>query len=241
MAERVFIWPPSSELEIPSDYVGVVVERLPNNRLHVGLLYKTAQASTYVLDLMGHYGCRLGNNPPMKGQLCVLCPVDPLRVPALAAFFRRLYRKNKNPGLPYGFSSPDQDWFSRDGAIQLSNGKIGLCCQTFVLAAYRAAELPLIDPPDVPQREDDAERQNSLLDEWAADIADSGTRTQQHFTTVRASIGTPLCRPLEVGGAAMAEIIPCDWETAFHNATEVENKMNINYILAHISQISFTS
>jgi hypothetical protein len=227
LPERIFFWPPSEGADIPSDFVGVMIWRLPDGPIHVGLIYRTPNLGAFVLHHMGHYGHQLKHDQlkrdsPTRGQLCILCNVDPIRVPAMAASFRRLYRKNGNSGLPYGFSSPDQDWFSVVGTIQDGGTKIGLCCQTFVMAAYRATDLQMVDPLTVPNRPDDAARKQALLDKWAEDIATSEPRTRAHFEAVRTQMNQPLCRPYETAGAALADSYPCDFATASQLADEIE-------------------
>lgn len=219
----MFIWPPAPEMGVPPVYVGVFVQKITETRLHAGIIYRTAQSGASVLHLMGHYDLR--REPPTVGQLCVLCPIEPVRVPALAVVFNRLFKSHKERGLriPYGFKAPAYDIFSN---LQNLDPGLGLCCQSFVLKAYQTAEIILIEPIDAPVRNDDAARQQAMLDEWKDQIAASDDpRTKAHFDEVQKHVGSPVYRPLEVGGAAMANALPCNFETALHNATELEKQM----------------
>jgi hypothetical protein len=223
MAERVFIWPPSRELGIPSSYVGVVVYRLSEAWIHAGVLYRTAQSNAWVLHLWGHYD--LKRQEPNPGQLCILCPIEPLRVTALATIFNRLFRthREKGRGIPYGFTSPSFDLFAKSEDLKPG---LGLCCTSFVLRAYLTAGVTLIEPIDPQPRTDDATWQREVLKEWEHKIeASSDPRTKPHFEEVLKAAGTPLYRPLEVGGSAMADELPCDCETALRNANDLKVKM----------------
>ena len=223
MPTRFFFWPPAPELEIPPAYVGVMVQKLSATRWHVGVLYRTSQSAATILHLMGHYDLR--RDPPSDGHFCILSPIEPARVLALATTFNRLYRahKDRGSGIPYGFTPPTFDFFSQ--VQQLVPGQ-GLCCQTFVQKAYQTAGIELLEPLEAPQREDDVARQNGLLDEWNQQIQDSqNPQTVPHFQAVRNSVGTPLYRPLEVGGAALADNLPCNFEMTFELAKKVSDEI----------------
>ncbi len=221
MEERMFPWPPPSKTD--GVFAGVILERLKSDWTHVGFLYRIEDSDAYVLHLWGHR--KLLHEPPREGQLCVLCEIEPVRLPSLAAFARRLYRKNKNQGIPYAFSSPEQDWFSAEGSLLLGPERLGLTCANFVLALYRAAGLPLVQLDTWPVREDDSAWQQSVLAEWAPAIAEAKQKTQEHFAQVRNEIGTVRCRPTEIGGAALASEFPCSFDTAIKLAVEVERAL----------------
>jgi hypothetical protein len=212
----VFRWP---ERDLPSDvYVGVVLERLTETSTHTGFLYRSESSNgTYVLHLWGHR--RLRHDPPKAGQLCVLCKVEPVRVPAIAALARRLWRKNKNQGIPYAFSSPDQEWFSIGGEVLLGRGKLGLTCSNFVLAFYRAAGLPLVQLDTWPNRAEDTEWQTAAI----AKLSTEWTELGDHVKQVELEIGIVRCRPIEVAGAAAANELPCDFETAVALGSKLES------------------
>jgi len=218
MEERMFIWPPTTD--IAGVFAGVILERLKSNWIHVGFLYRIEDSDTYVLHLWGHR--KLVHEPPRQGQLCILCEIEPVRLPSIAAFARRLYRKNKNQGIPYAFSSPEQDWFSAEGGLLLGPERLGLTCANFVLALYRAAGLPLVQLDTWPARADDVAWQQSVLDEWAPAIEGAREKTREHFAQVQSEIGTVRCRPTEIGGAAIASQFPCPFGVAVELATAVE-------------------
>ena len=216
----MFFWPPPPNTD--SVFAGVFLERLKSDWTHVGFLYRSEDSEAYVLHLWGHG--QLLHKLPKVGQLCVLCEIEPVRLPALAAFARSLYRRNKNQGIPYAFSSPEQDWFSADGNLLLGPDRLGLTCANFVLALYRAAGLPLVQLDTWPDREDDSAWQQSVLDAWAP-IIEKKQKTRDHFTQVRDQIGTVRCRPNEIGGAALASEFPCAFETALKLAIDVERAL----------------
>lgn len=217
MSVRVFLWPPNG-LEIPMTYVGVVLERLNDGDLHAGVLYRVPGRPAYTLHHLGHYGQRMCHQPPQDGQLCILCAVDPLRIPTIGTAFLRLWRQNNNPGLPYGFSTSSLRWFTADGTLELRQNGIGLCCQTFVQAAFAYAGLILLDPSEPLPRPDDLDRQRNLINKWQQDIAASSQNTRDHFAAVLRSCGVPLFRPREVAGAALCDFHPTDRSLAFKMA-----------------------
>lgn len=224
--DRVFVWPPSDDMEVPENYVGVTIQKLPDGGWHTGVLYRTSQKGANVLHLMRHYGDTKQkgfiHENPHADQLCVLCAVDDVLIPAITRVFRDIYTTNKNPGLPYGFSPPLGDWFDGDGRLIPGPSGRGLCCQTFVLAAYQAADLPLLEPPDAPQRPDDHERQRAIFDKNSGSLGEASSRTREHFAVVEANLGTALYRPLEVAGAAKADFHPCSFAEAVTNGNELE-------------------
>lgn len=224
--DRIFVWPASEELDVPESYVGVMIERLSDGSWHTGVLYRTPQAGAYVLHLRGHYGGtfwkRFTNEPPEDGQLCVLCAVDEFEVPALRRIFLDIYRSNREPGLPYGFSPPVGQWFEVDGRLIPGPPGRGLCCQTFVLAAYEAAEFPLIAPPEAQARPDDQEWQRAIFERIAERLNETSHRTQEHFATVEANLGSAIYRPLEVAGAAKAASHPCSFAESQTNGNELK-------------------
>ena len=219
MPVRLFVWPPAEGAEIPKDYVGVTIKSWGQNGVHVGIIYRTSQGGAWILHHQGHFDLQHGN--PETGQIIAICPIDPLEAPTIAQFFKQLHRANKRKGFPYGFNSAAAQWFSEDGTFKKPDGTLGFCCQTFVLAAYSAAGTPLLDPPDANPRDDDATRQIALLDSFANQLVNARPQTQQHFAAVRAAVGISLSRPLEVGGAALAESLPCAIEKAQELAEQV--------------------
>lgn len=221
MDGRLFRWPSNPDL---SAYAGVVLERLPSSWVHIGFLYRTeTSGGSYVLDLSGHR--KLKHEPPRSGHLCVICKIEAVRLPAIAAFARRLWRKNKNHGIPYAFSSPEQEWFSPDGQLQLGPDRLGLTCSNFVLALFRAAGFSLVRLETWESRAEDRQWQESVLAEWGPDIAEARQATQEHFAQVREEIGTVRCRPVEVAAAALAEDLPCNFQMAIQLAEEIEKQL----------------
>jgi len=219
MPLRLFVWPPAEGADIPKNYVGVFIERWGDQGVHTGIIYCTSQGGTWILHHKGHFDLQHGN--PTAGQIVSICPIDPLEVPIIARFFLDLYRRNKRKGFPYGFNSAAMQWFSEDGTFTKPEGALGICCQTFVLAAYSAADAQLIAPLDPASREDDATRQTALLDSFTQQLETAKPETQQHFQAVRNAVGISLCRPLEVGGAALAESLPCAFATAQELAVQI--------------------
>jgi hypothetical protein len=231
MSIRIFKWPADGRppRRLPAVYAGVMLDRFSDRFTHMGLLYSSPQGPQ-VLHLSEHR--LLERETPWPGRLAIICDIDDFRLQTLFTYARLCYQKNhtRSHGIPYGFSSPDQDWFAPDGSIQLEGERIGLTCSNFVLALFRAAALPLVKLETWPLRDEDIEWQQDTLVDWANGIADSSHRTRVHFNErVRTQIGmTVRCRPTEVGGAALSEQhqLPCDFDTASILARFVERHLS---------------
>lgn len=210
---RIFEWGQADTTNLPTAFVGVTVERTLTNDLHVGIIYRTPSNPPLVLDLRGHNYLRL--DKPTEQQLCVLCPIEAFEVPALARKFRDIFKMNQTK-IPFGFSSSSVDWF--DSNSQFNRGTLGqgLCCHTFVLAAFSAAAAPLLIPTSPSCRNDDARLQQNHYDGMAQDIANLRSRNRDHFNALKEQIGAPMYRPLEVAGAAASNRLPCSHHYALH-------------------------
>jgi len=241
--DRVFVWPPNENLDIPANYVGVMIEKRPDGGFHTGVLYCTSQRGAHVLHLLGHLGGtqrrRFINENPQPSQLCVLCNVDPVEIRALARVFREIYNKNSNSGLPYGFTSSASQWFDDDKLlVQVPLGD-GLCCQTFVLAAFQAANMPLIDPAEAPTRIDDYELQREFFDNIIrVAIQNAKPKTQEHFAVVETKLGAAIYRPLEVVGAAKSDALPCSFAEAQANGNDLEPLIPPTVILGMAAEVA---
>lgn len=221
MSDRLFRWIDNKTRA--GTFVGVVVERMQQGVLHVGLIYRTeTSGGPFVLHLMGHR--KLVHDAPVTGQVCVLPPIDPVRLPSLAALARRIYIENRDHGIPYAFSSPDHEWFTPLGHLVVGPDQLGLTCANFVLAVYRAAGLPLVKLETWPVREEDKEWQSSVV-EYRIAAARGNTKKLRHVQRMKKQIGTVRCRPFEVGGAALSDQIPCAFPEALENSNVIEQML----------------
>ena len=227
--DRIFAWKDADSKDLPPAYAGVAVWFLPGGALHVGVLYRTPQQQPWILHLRGHYGGakepKFQNTAPEPDALCVLCPLDPTVVPSIARVFRDIHRENKNPGLPYGLSLPVGEWFDENRRFSDSSPGRGLCCHTFVIAAYRAADTQLLEPETPVPRDDDADWQYQLLAGFESDLKKAERKTQAHFEIIRAAIPFAIYRPLEVAGAALADELPCPIDLAIKYAEELRRSL----------------
>jgi hypothetical protein len=182
--------------------VGIAIHRVG---LHVGVLYRVTKSdSVRILHLGQHEG--LASEEPTDSYVCWVRPSLGLdRAMAVAALCRRIWKQNQDGKIPYGFSTPSA-FFDASGRKLKSPATVGLTCASFVLAVFAAASIPLIRPETwpVPTRED-VVRQRKLLE---VQIVRMGAG---HAQRVRAEIGNIRFHPLEVAGAATAEILPADY------------------------------
>jgi len=218
MSDRLFVW--KDKKTRSGAFAGVMLQLLKDEWVHVGLIYRTdTSRGTFVLHLRGHN--LLLHDPPEKGQICVLPSIEPVRIPALAAFARNIYRKNKHRGIPYSFSSPEHEWFAPDGQLILGEDRLGLTCSNFVLAIYRAAGLPLVQLHTWPSRQEDKEWQNSVIGGWKAKVKND-KKKREHLARMRKEIGAIRCRPIELAGAALSDEIPSTFAVAAGHVKEIE-------------------
>jgi hypothetical protein len=208
---------------MPRDYIGVAFKWLSSEWLHVGVLSSSAANGAVVIDLLGD-GILKWTQPEI-GQLCVTCNIDSIRAQPVVTFARRVYRRNKERGIPYGFSSPNLDWFSAVGTLNLGPDRIGLTCGHFVLALFSCAGLPLVRWDTWQPRDEDAGWHRWAIATLGPQIDEAPLETREHFNRVRSEIGGMRCRPTEVGGAANADELPCDFQTAVLLAVQIKRML----------------
>jgi hypothetical protein len=201
--------------------------RWDDGGLHVGILYQDSGGGAYTLHLCGHYD--LKHEVPRDGLVCIICSIDPVFIPATTAQFRRLWEKYEQRGIPYGFTAISRCSFGNDFSLPAITSGQGLCCHTFVQAAYEVAGQPLLVPNDPPPRLDDLRYQQSVYARFEEKLnsATSG-RTRRHFVHMLRLLGESIYRPFEVCGAASSEILPCDPATAERLGNEIEQRFFAN-------------
>ncbi len=119
---------------------------------------------------------------------------------------RQIWKRNKDKGLPYAISY-DAGKFNDDGTVFL-NGKYGLTCSTFVIAALRGAKVELLEYDKWPIR--------SVQDkEWHRHIVNTLIETKerckisdQHIERVKNEINCARFRPEEVAASISFNLPP---------------------------------
>lgn len=184
------------------------------NGSHVGVLHRASkQESLQVLHLCTHKECV--NEDVGSGAMLWVQPLLELEsANQVVARARQVYRASCGGAIPYGFSD-FAGFFNAKGEIEGSEAGKGLTCATFVLAVFHLAGVMLVRPETWPEREEDKEWQQTVIDTLA--VASSN-----HLNALRANIGAKRFRPLEVAGSAAAEEYPVEFAKAEELAREVK-------------------
>ena len=178
-------------------WVVVAVGRSGASQQHIGIMHRSHDSSFYFLHLAWH--CKLCQDAKQPDYLSVwVAPnVPPKRQRAIAAFCRRVWRKNARHGIPYAFSSPQGSFDPATGAYLIRPSRYGLTCASFVLALFHAAGLPLADYDSWPSgRPGDAEWQREIIE-----LLEQQQTDRQHIDHLRSEIGAVRFRPEEVAAS----------------------------------------
>ena len=188
---------------------------------HIGLLYRiTVNTPALLLHMPGHR--KLCSEPPAAHYVLWVDPSIPkARAKAVAAFCRRIWKRNEANGLPYGLSQPNR-FFDHTGGVLKGPAKVGLTCATFVLAVFDATGLPLVryETWPKPTRND-----IKWQEEVARRLEENKQVPREHSRAFRDEVGNIRYRPLEVAGAATNDSWPCDHEYASRVAIRIRRKL----------------
>jgi hypothetical protein len=187
---------------------------------HIGLLYRGAQRDgARILHLGGHLDLRCES--PSEKYTCWIRPAINIdRAKAIAAFCRRIWKKNSDGQVPYGFSKPGQFFDFSGNQIRIRGpAKVGLTCATFVLEVFDKAGFPLVKYDSWPSpSQKDVETQQLQL----RLIQDRHPEEIAHTASVEAEIGNIRYAPLQIAGAGTADTFPADHMYASAMAAAIE-------------------
>ncbi len=186
-------------------HVGVAIQRTEHG-LHSGLLYKLPNSEPRILHLAFHHMLR--DEPAALPFRWSDMGLDEDNKLVLATLLSRIAATE--PAISYGFDSDGACFDAETGdLLPLPVGK-GLTCATFVLAALRTYRYQLLDTASWPDRPEDREWEEAILNLLAH------YATPDHVEAVRADAGAKRLRPDEVVGAAT--LSDDDWPVAFQCA-----------------------
>lgn len=201
-----------------ADHVGIAIHR---GGQHIGVLYRVTLGKPARLLHMAWHNRLCSVSPGAEYVLWIDPAVPRERAMAVAAFCRRIWKKNSEDGLPYGLSKPNR-FFDHTGGILKGPAKVGLTCATFVLAVFDTAGLALVQYTTWPQPTgDDIARQRELAERLQKDQQ----VPREHVRAFRTEIGNIRYRPHEVAGAATSDSLPADHEYAARVATRIKRKL----------------
>jgi len=191
-------------------WVVVTIGASDTAQRHIGVLHRHQNSGLQLLHLAWH--CHLRNDAvlPNYMTLWVVPAVPTARQRSVAAFCRRVWRKNGQDGIPYAFSDPAASFDSVTGEFLIGPSLFGLTCASFVLALFHAAGLPLADYDSWPvDRSGDREWQEKIVA-----TLESQQVEQQHLEHLRSEIGAVRYRPEEVVAATILAPPPTSFESA---------------------------
>jgi hypothetical protein len=193
--------------------VAVAIGEPTSDQRHIGVMHRERNASFFFLHLAWHCDLRNDANRPAYLSVWVAPNVPSERQRTIAAFCRRVWRKNEKGGIPYAFSNPQGALNPTSGAYLVGPSRLGLTCSSFVLAVLDAAGLQVADYASWPaDRAGDREWQQTIIHQL-----ESQQTQQAHIEHIRSEIGAMRFRPEEVA-AATAQAPPA---IAFHRAAEL--------------------
>jgi hypothetical protein len=193
------------EVELVGVTIGLPDE---NNRQqsHVGILYWVG-GEICMLHLAWHH--KLRQEPPPSSFLWIDPPFHSLRLEQVAATCRKIWRANREDGIPYAFDPPSDCFDSETRRFLFGDTRIGLTCSTFVLSAFHAAGLQLVHYDSWPlDRPGDREWQ-----EWIVELLRRKNAPDEHIAKLEIQVGFARYRPEDTAAAALQSQIPALFET----------------------------
>lgn len=200
-----------------SRFAAVVIGEPEPNQRHIGIWHCAGDGNANVLHLAWH--CLLCNHAtPSYFSLWIELAFEPERLRQLAAFCRRVWRKNNATGIPYAFSAPRGAMRSFTGEILLGPTRFGLTCASFVLAVFEAAGLDLIQYNTwALNRPGDQEWQQQIIEKLRP------RAEQSHIDKIQSEIGAVRYRPEEVAAGAALSPPPADFAAASEFGEQIVN------------------
>lgn len=199
--------------------VALAVMSVGSDQRHIGILHRSESSpDLLMLHLAWHYDLR--NEPLDRHCLWIDPPIPPVRAVQLAAFCRKLARRNRDK-IPYALSAPSDCFDASTGDYRPQEGTHGLTCATFVMAVFQAVGLRLVKADTWQTRDEDREWQAKVIRTLLAGRVD-----QRHIDVVRGELGALRFRPEEVAGAAAHEPWPVAFVDAVRNAETILTRLN---------------
>ena len=152
--------------EVVVGEVAVAIKHVYGGQLHVGLVYGVGE-DVILLHLADHEDLRRQVLPLDTYKLAVLKPVGvpaiwARRLKDMAAYFESIWQENGASRMPYSISNGSS--LDAEGRFVPSpHGVPGFTCAAFVLAAFDAAQYPLIKGEWPPPDEEDTEWQEYIV------------------------------------------------------------------------------
>lgn len=193
-------------------HVGVVITKTQIG-FHSGFLYQLPGENPRILHLAFHHLLEddLADDPFRWAEI----GVDADNKMILAEQLARIARIK--PLISYGFDSEGSCFDANTGdLLPLPIGK-GLTCATFILAVLRTYKYVLLDASSWPDRPEDRQWEQTILDYLANRASD------EHIDAVKKDVGARRFRPDEVVGAAT--LLDDLWPVSYESAREIADRV----------------
>ncbi|MFC1759413.1 hypothetical protein ACFL2H_11710 [Planctomycetota bacterium] len=178
------------------------------HQLHTGIIHVASGQSPTMLHLAWH--TTLLNETPENRYLWVVPVLEPARLRQVASLCRRIFRKNEQNGLPYGFGIPNDQFDAKTGEYLFKDSQYGLTCASFVLAVFDAAGLQLANYETWPSgREEDTRWQQYILGVLRVTGA-----SEPHIKNIETEVGAVRFQPQQVTACSASESPPVDFDAA---------------------------
>lgn len=195
---------PTSTFFSDASEVSIAVKCLGNNNFHCGLIYKNPEDGiAKFLHLAWHYDLRSEEIP--AGYHWVVPKLHPTRQTIASAYFAHLYDRTKEHPIKYGLMYNGKTQFTPTYEYIVGDDCSGLTCATFVLAAYKAVGVTLVDLLAWEERPSDQEWHEYIIDMLTKYGAES-----EHISRVKLEKGCARFRPSEVTASLTFDPQPAD-------------------------------
>lgn len=199
------------EDEVPVLAFGIRYSDVTRRQQHVGILFRDSTGQLLLLHQPWHYNT-LCEQPSDEYFSFVPLMFSRAERQMLAAQMKSFAESNPQ-GVPYAFTSPDEDCFGPERKWLLSDDGVGLTCATFIIAVFRTLGFELVATRTWKERPDDQKWFEGILAfmEYHPSVPDS------HVQAVREQPRGCRFRPDDVVGSALSCRAPVDFETCVTN------------------------
>lgn len=192
------------------EHVGMVIRKISANQLHSGFLYDQGLGPR-MLHLAFHHDLR--DEEAALPYRWAQIGIDEDNKLVLAKQLSRI--AGAEPKISYGFNFEGVAFDPNTGDLLPAPAGRGLTCATFIVAALRAFGHDLVVSETWPDRADDEEWRQSMLELMEHRVDGS------HLEAVRTCVSAGRLRPDEIVGAGANDAWPVEFLTARELADQV--------------------
>ena len=198
--------------------LAVGLQRTSACTTHAGVAYRTAAGVLRFLHFANHEMLR---DQPCSGKYVYAVPLlKEEDQEFLAGFCERVSRANQSGKLPYSFEFDPILGFDPNTGLITFNHDSGLTCSTFVVALFRSAGNPLVQPCTWPRQAGSADRaaREYVLNIWR----NSGKpKLIVRADEIEPTIQTMRISPEQVAGACLQRKLPTGYYRAEKNGRHI--------------------